>query len=65
MTMISSARSGRLLGVVGDQHGRQPRLALQAAQLAAQLLPDRGVERGERFVEQDQPGVATQAPGRG
>ena len=54
---------GRLLGVVGDEDGGQARLALQAAQLAAQFLADRGVERAERLVEQHQPRLEGERPG--
>ena len=46
----------RLLRIVGHEHGRQPRLALQAAQLPPQLVAHRGVQaprtarRGARSV---------------
>ena len=42
----------RLLLVVGDEHGRDVDLVVQAAQPGAQLGADVGVERAERLVEQ-------------
>ena len=40
-----------LVLVVGDHHGRQPRRALQQADVAAHIGAKGGVEVGERFVE--------------
>ena len=42
----------RLLLVVGDEHAGEVNLVVQPAQPATQLLPDLGVERAERLVEQ-------------
>ena len=42
----------RLLLVVGDEHAGQAEAPVQVAQPAPQVLPDLGVERAERLVEQ-------------
>jgi hypothetical protein len=54
----------RLLRVVGDQDGGEVDLALEAAQFTPQFGPDRGVQRGERLVEQHHPRVPGQRPGQ-
>ena len=46
----------RLLLVVGDEDGGDAQALLQAADLAAQAHAHARVERGERLVEQQQPG---------
>ena len=45
-----------LLRVVGDEDGGDPSLALELAQLPAEIGAHRRVERRERLVEQEEPG---------
>ena len=54
----------RFLLIVGHEHARQADLLVQPAQPAAQLLPDLGVERPERLVEQEHRRLAPPAPAR-
>ena len=54
-----------LLLVVGDEHGGDVDLVVQAAQPVAQLLADLGVERAERLVEQQHRRLDRQRPGEG
>ncbi len=49
---------------MGDEDGGEVDFALEAAQLAAQLGPNRGVQRGERLVEQHHPGIPGERPGQ-
>jgi hypothetical protein len=53
----------RLLLVVGDEHGGDVHLVVQAAQPVAQLLAHLGVERAERLVEQQHRGLHGEGPG--
>ena len=55
----------RLLLVVGHEHRGQAHLLVQPAQPAAQLLPDLGVERAERLVEQQHARLDRQRAGQG
>ena len=47
-------QEGRLLGVMGDEHGGQAGLVLQSAELAAELESNGCVERRERLVEEEE-----------
>ena len=50
--------------VVGDEQGRGAEPLLQRADLLPQLQPDLGVQRGQRLVEQQYPGLDGQRPGQ-
>ncbi|MNZ90511.1 hypothetical protein D3C78_1094760 [compost metagenome] len=54
-----------LVLVVGDHQGGDAELALQGAQLGAQVLAHPGVERRHRLVEQQQRGRRGQRAGQG
>src|SRR3954453_15557430 len=54
----------RLLLVVGDEDGGQAHPLVQLPQPAPQLLPDLGVQRAERLVEQQHPGLDRERPGQ-
>ena len=62
----SSRRRGRpvprLFPIVGDEDAGQVHFVMQAAQPAAQFLPDLGVERAEGLVEQQHRGFDGQRP---
>jgi hypothetical protein len=53
----------RLLLVVGHEHAGQPHAVVQLAKPATQLLAHLGVERAERLVEQEDPGLDGERPG--
>ena len=53
----------RLGLVVGDEQGGDPELLLQAPDLDPQLGADPGVQRRQRFVEQQHAGFDRQGPG--
>ena len=55
----------RLLLVMGDHDRRDAKAALQRADLLAQMQPHDGIERGEGFVQQQQPRLVRQRPGQG
>ena len=50
--------------VVGDKDKRNADFALQQLQLALHFQAQIGVERGERFIEQQQTGPVDQRPGQ-
>ncbi len=50
---------------MGDQHRRDPPAGEDAAQLVAQRLAQRQVERGERLVEQEQGGIGGERAAEG
>jgi hypothetical protein len=50
--------------VVGDEQGRGTEPLLDRADLLAQLQADLGVQRGQRLVQQQQPGLDGQRPGQ-
>ena len=52
----------RLLLIVRDEHAGDVHLVVQSPQPAPQLLPHLGVERAERLVEQQHPGLDGQRP---
>ena len=54
----------RLLVVVGDHECGDPLLGEDRAQIGGEPLPEAGVERGERFVEEQQPGPYGEAAGQ-
>ena len=58
-------QGGRFDGVVGDQEARSGVAAQLLAQEAAQLGSGRGVDGGERFVEEEQRRFGGQGPGQG
>ena len=49
--------------VVGDENGGDAQRRGQRPQLMAHLLPEEGVQRGERLVEQDAPRMDRDGPG--
>ena len=55
ITMMRSPSTMRLGLVVGDVDGGDAEAAQQRVDLDAQALAQRGVERGQRLVEQQQP----------
>jgi hypothetical protein len=61
---VVAQRDG-LGAVVRDQERGNAELREKLPQFAPQPLPGGGVERGQRFIEQEQPGAADQGPGQG
>ena len=59
------AHRERLLLVVGDVHEGDAHLAVQRGQLALERLAQLGVERAERFVEQQHPRLQDERAGEG
>ena len=49
---------------MGHQHGGHAHLFVQAAQPLSQVVADLGVERAERFVEQQHLRIDRQCPGQ-
>ena len=54
----------RLLLIVGHEDGSETGQIVQVAQPAAQLDPDLGVERAERFIEQQHLGLGRKRPSK-
>jgi hypothetical protein len=55
----------RLFLVVGDVHGGDAQVLLDLAQLRAQAQADLGVEGGQRLVEEQDLGLASEGAGQG
>ena len=59
------AHGQRLVLVVGDVDRGDAELALQVLELLPQLVPELGVQVGQRFVQQQDLGLQDQCPGDG
>ena len=53
----------RFLLIMRDIEDRDPELAVQAANLGLQLLPQRAIKRAERLVHQQQTGLENEGAG--
>ncbi len=54
----------RLFLVMRDHDGGHAKPALQRSDFLAQMQPDDGIQRGERLIEQQQPGLGRERAGK-